>query len=78
MTGCLSWGIELRMKSCIPRWGYGLRSLRSFLVGDGFPMIVPSDLRTGVAGVRYSISINSCSPYEMEVDEASSLLRDLI
>ncbi len=58
--------------------GYGLRSLRSFLVGDGFPMIVPSDLRPGVAGVRYSISIHSCSPYEMGVDEPSSLLRDLI
>ena len=58
--------------------GYSVRSLHPFLVQDGFPMIVSSDLRAGVAGVRYSISIHSCGPYEIAVEEPSKLLSDLI
>ena len=58
--------------------GYSVRSFHPFLVEDGFPMIVSSDLPPGVAGVRYSISIHSCGPYKIAVEEPSKLLRDLI
>ena len=42
--------------------GYGIRSFRAFLVGDGFPRIVPGDLPSGVGEVRYSVSMAACAP----------------
>lgn len=71
-------GYRTEDESLYSEVGYSLRSLRSFVVRGGFPMIVSSDLRPGVSDVRYSISIHSCSAYEVTVDEPSSLLRDLI
>ena len=58
--------------------GYSVRSFHPFLVRDGFPMIVSSDLQPGVAGVRYSISIHSCGPYKIALEEPSKLLTELI
>ena len=58
--------------------GYSVRSFHPFLVREGFPTIVSSDLSPGVAGVRYSISIHSCGPYKIAVEEPSELLRELI
>lgn len=44
--------------------GYAVRTASFFGVSTGFPRIIEADLRTGVADVRYSISIAACAPFE--------------
>lgn len=45
---------------------YLLLNTRTFFeVGEGFPRIVASDLAEGIDNVHYSISINSCSSFEI-------------
>jgi hypothetical protein len=43
--------------------GYTLRERATFLVVDGFPRIIETDLRTGVGGVHYRIAIAACADY---------------
>ena len=58
--------------------GYDVRSFRAFLVGDGFPRIVPGDLPPGVAEVRYSVSMAACAPFRHDVERPDDLLRGLV
>ena len=58
--------------------GYSVRSFHPFVVGDGFPRIVSADLLGGIGEVRYSVSINSCAPYRMDVQEPGKLLGGLV
>jgi hypothetical protein len=55
--------------------GYTIRSRHQFRVQDGFPRIVPSDLRPGVADATYSVAIAACAPYELTDRELAELLR---
>ena len=71
-------GYGAKDESLYSEAGYSVRSFHPFLIRDGFPMIVSSDLPPGVAGVRYSISIHSCGPYKIAVEEPSKLLMELI
>lgn len=47
-----------------------------FKVSDGFPRIIPTDLRAGVERVSYSIRIDSCSDYKIEEHEALRIMFD--
>lgn len=40
-------------------------SSRFYEVREGFPRITPSDLHSGVTGVRYQVSIAACAPFEI-------------
>ena len=85
-SGCLSLlddrlalsGYESQDETIYSEIGYSVRSFHPFLVRNGFPMIVSSDLRAGVAEVRYSISVHSCGSYEMVAEKPSDLLRNLV
>ena len=41
----------------------------AYEVTDAFPRISASDLSPGVANVRYDVSLQSCSPFEVNVEE---------
>ena len=58
--------------------GYGVRSFRAFVVGEGFPRIVPGDLASGVGEVRYSVSMAACAPFCHDVERPDDLLRGLV
>jgi hypothetical protein len=58
--------------------GYSVRSFRALLVEEGFPRIVPGDLQPGVGGVRYSVSMASCAPFLMNVEQPDDLLKGLV
>ena len=84
-SGCLHpldnrlelYGYEANDESLYSDVGFTLRSFHAFLVGDGFPRIVSGDLPSGVGDVRYSVSAASCSPFLVNLENASDLLRGL-
>ena len=85
-SGCLHlldnrlelYGYEANDESLYSDVGFSLRSFHAFLVGDGFPRIVSGDLPSGVGDVRYSVSIASCSSFQVNLENPSDLLRGLV
>ena len=85
-SGCLHllddrlelYGYEAEDEGLYSEVGYSVRSFHPFRVGEGFPMILSSDLRDGVGEVRYSVSIDSCASFRMAVQEPGELLRGLV
>ena len=58
--------------------GLSLRSFRAFLVEEGFPRIMSRNLPPGVGDVRYSVSIASCSSFQVNLEKPNDLLKGLI
>jgi hypothetical protein len=44
---------------------YSIKSRRFFRVAQGFPMLVPESLPSGVEDVRYTVAVAACAPYEV-------------
>ena len=57
--------------------GYSVRSFVPFLVMEGFPRLVSTDLAVGVTEVRYRVSLASCRPYMMSEQDLKQLLVDI-
>jgi len=57
--------------------GYTVRSRLQFRVQDGFPRIVPEDLKPGVGEVRYSVSLAECAPFAMSEGELNEIFRSI-
>ncbi len=72
------YGYEANDESMYSDVGFSLRSFRAFLVEDGFPRIISRDLPSGIGDVRYSVSTASCSPFLVNLENASDLLRGLV
>lgn len=56
---------------------YRLRAACFYHVAGDFPRIVEQDLRSGVGGVRYSISVAACRPYLVPESEVARRLKDV-
>ncbi len=48
------------------QYGFEVREQKFFQVIDEFPRITESDLRQGVANVKYTINVAACAKYEIE------------
>lgn len=46
--------------------GYGVRAVRAFEVGEGFPRLIEADVPVGVGDVRYSIALSAITDFEVE------------
>ena len=57
--------------------GYSVRSLLPFLVGQGFPRLVSTDIPIGISDVRYRVSLASCRPHMMSEQGLNELLGDI-
>jgi hypothetical protein len=44
---------------------YSIKSRRFFRVAEGFPMLTPESLPSGVEDVRYTVAVAACAPYEV-------------
>jgi hypothetical protein len=56
------------------RTGYLLRASVPFDVRDGFPRITETDLPNGIGGVRYTVAMAACTPFEVAMSSLSALL----
>ncbi len=56
------------------RTGYLLRATEPFEVRDGFPRITETDLPNGIGGVRYTIAMAACAPFEVAMSSLTALL----
>ena len=45
--------------------GYNIRQESFFMVSDGFPRLIESDLPEGVGDLNYSVNVSSCSNYSI-------------
>jgi hypothetical protein len=48
--------------------GYGVRAVRAYAVGNGFPVLIEEDMPNGVGNVTYSIDMSAISEYEVAPD----------
>jgi hypothetical protein len=55
---------------------YIIREFNYFKVGEDFPKIIESDLRTGVGDVRYTISVAACRRFIISESEVILLIGD--
>jgi len=46
-------------------------------VKDDFPRITTSEIRSGTSKVRYSIALNDCQPYEVDMDFINKKLKEV-
>ena len=46
-------------------------------IKDDFPRITASEIRSGTSKVRYSIALNDCQPYELDIDFIDTKLKEL-
>jgi hypothetical protein len=53
---------------------YSLISRRCFVVEDGFPRIIPTDIPPGVTNVSYMVDLGACMPYLLDEDRVRTLL----
>ena len=51
-------------RSAYERTAYRILSIRHFAVVDGFPRMTLDQIPAGVKGVKYSIAIDACAPFE--------------
>jgi hypothetical protein len=58
--------------------GYSLRSSGFFLINGDFPRIKENELRRGVGDVKYSIEVDTCSPYTISENEFVDRLRKVL
>ena len=54
--------------------GYGVRAVRAFEVGEGFPRLIEADVPVGVGDVRYSIALSAITDFEVE---AATMMRQM-
>lgn len=54
--------------------GYTIREHNYFKVGENFPRIIESDLRSGVGDVRYTISVAECKHFSISEPEVIALV----
>jgi hypothetical protein len=57
--------------------GYTIRREAFFRVSDGFPRILERGLPNGVGGVRYTIGLDGCDPFEMSAGQVHAILTRL-
>ena len=57
--------------------GFTVRESNLFEVGQGFPRITETDLRTGVGDVRYSVLVDTLRPFAVPASRLRDLLKDL-
>lgn len=55
--------------------GYGVRAVRVFTVGEGFPRITEADVPHGVGNVKYSISMAALADFELPLDEIREAMK---
>jgi Putative PD-(D/E)XK family member, (DUF4420) len=53
---------------------YGLRGMRFFHVAEGFPLLTPGGVPSGILGATYSVSLGACEPWEVPAADCTSLI----
>lgn len=72
----LNSGYKLEDSDSYADLGYTVRSRQRFRIRNGFPRIIPGDLRRGVGGVRYSFAVTACTQFEIGEGDLAELLRE--
>jgi hypothetical protein len=56
-------------------WRWAVGSIQLYRVKDGFPRITPHDLKLGIEGVRYGISVTECEPFKTSDESLVSIIQ---
>ncbi|MDA8055327.1 MAG: PD-(D/E)XK motif protein [Thermoplasmatales archaeon] len=56
------------------RNGYTVTALKTYEIREGFPRILPEDLKEGVGDVTYSVVLSSCQDFRVDTEKALNFL----
>jgi hypothetical protein len=62
-------GITKQTEESSQRVRYRVHREKAYSVSDGFPRLTPVDLPAGVGGIKYTLSLAACSPFERTAEE---------